>query len=239
MKNVLQSSLKWFFSGMSFMLWIVLVVYASSIALNDLWNKTDWDNLTLSMWNSLVSHVQDLKTEVDTITLTPGPQGPQWLQWPTGLTGPAWPTGATGWTGPAWPQGPQWPAGPVNISQSLTASRSDYVPSEAAVKTAVDLKANIASPVFTGTPSAPTPPLWDDTTKIATTQWVNANSVSASTTKTTFTLMCWNITYNAPVCPTIAGYTKYCWDSYLSGWSTNYGGVSGTAVINCVYISNS
>lgn len=212
MKNVLQTSLKWFFSGMSFMLWIVLVVYASSIALNDLWNKTNWDNLTLSMWNSLVSHVQDLKTEVDTITLTPGPQGPQ---------------------------GPQWPAGPVNISQSLTASRSDYVPSEAAVKTAVDLKANIASPVFTGTPSAPTPPLWDDTTKIATTQWVNANTVSASTTKTTFTLMCWNITYNAPVCPTIAGYTKYCWDSYLSGWSTNYGGVSGTVVINCVYISNS
>lgn len=212
MKNVLQTSLKWFFSGMSFMLWIVLVVYASSIALNDLWNKTNWDNLTLSMWNSLVSHVQDLKTEVDTITLTPGPQGPQW---------------------------PQWPTGPVNISQSLTGSRSDYVPSEAAVKTAVDLKANIASPVFTGTPSAPTPPLWDDTTKIATTQWVNANTVSASTTKTTFTLMCWNITYNAPVCPTIAGYTKYCWDSYLSGWSTGYGGGSGTAVINCVYISNS
>lgn len=219
MKNVLQSSLKWFFSGMSFMLWIVLVVYASSIALNDLWNKTDWDNLTLSMWNSLVSHVQDLKTEVDTITLTPGPQGPQWLQWPTG------------WTGPAWPQGPQWPAWPVNISQSVSGNRTTHVPSEAAVKTAVDLKANIASPAFTGTPSAPTPPLWDDTTKIATTQWVNANTVSASTMKTTFTLICWynNMTYS--YCPNITGYTKYCGETYYSYQSS--------PVQNCVYISNS
>ncbi len=220
MKNVLQTSLKWFFSGMSFMLWIVLVVYASSIALNDLWSKTNWDNLTLSMWNSLVTHVQDLRTDVDTIELTPGPMGVQ---------GPKWDKGDTGSV---------WPAGPVNISQSLTANRVDYVPSEAAVKTAVGLKADIASPNFTGTPTAPTPPLWDDTIKIATTQWVNANTVSASSTKTVFTLECWNPNYQSPECPTISGYTKYCGNPYLAWGMTNNSNLQSSLIINCVYISN-
>lgn len=107
MKHIINTSLKWFVYGITFMLWIVLVVYASNIALNELWNKTEWDNLTLSMWNSLVANVQDIKTQVDT-------------------------------------------------------------------------KANTASPNFTGTPTAPNPPIWDNTTKIATTSWVNAATASAA-----------------------------------------------------------
>jgi hypothetical protein len=40
--------------------------------------------------------------------------------------------------------------------------------------TALALKANLASPVLTGTPTAPTPDLGDNSTKIATTQFVNS-----------------------------------------------------------------
>lgn len=158
MKNtttILQTSLKWFVWGLSFMLWIVFVVYASSIALNELWNKSDWDNLTLDMWNSLVHHVQDLKSDLENVETTPGPAGPAW---------------------PTWPQGP---AGPVNIVQSMGTSTT-HVPSQNAVNTAMNLKANIASPNFTGTPTAPTPAAWANNTQIATTQWVNANTASAS-----------------------------------------------------------
>jgi hypothetical protein len=46
-------------------------------------------------------------------------------------------------------------------------------PVSTAQQTALDLKANLASPAFTGTPTAPTPSGSDDTTKIATTEWVN------------------------------------------------------------------
>jgi len=45
------------------------------------------------------------------------------------------------------------------------------------VTTANNLKANVASPSFTGTPVAPTPPTLDNTTKIATTAYVNANAL--------------------------------------------------------------
>lgn len=44
------------------------------------------------------------------------------------------------------------------------------------VITELALKANIASPTFTGNPAAPTPTLGDNDTSIATTAFVNANS---------------------------------------------------------------
>ena len=41
------------------------------------------------------------------------------------------------------------------------------------VKSALNLKADLASPALTGTPTAPTPAVGDDSTKIATTEFVN------------------------------------------------------------------
>lgn len=87
MKKILQIWLKWIFSGITFMLWILLVVYASNIALNELWNKNEWDALSLDMWNSLVWHVEDLKNEIDNIELTPWPQWPKWEKGETGAQG--------------------------------------------------------------------------------------------------------------------------------------------------------
>ena len=46
-------------------------------------------------------------------------------------------------------------------------------PISTATQTALDLKAALASPTFTGTPSAPTPTAGDNTTKIATTAFVS------------------------------------------------------------------
>lgn len=47
-------------------------------------------------------------------------------------------------------------------------------PVSTAVQAALNLKANLASPTFTGTPAAPTPSTSDNTTKVATTAYVKA-----------------------------------------------------------------
>ncbi|MGE4444243.1 MAG: hypothetical protein AB7E37_04595 [Candidatus Altimarinota bacterium] len=87
MKKILQIGLKGIFSGITFMLGILLVVYASNIALNELGNKNEGDALSLDMWNSLVGHVEDLKNEIDNIELIPGPQGEKGEKGDTGPQG--------------------------------------------------------------------------------------------------------------------------------------------------------
>lgn len=47
-------------------------------------------------------------------------------------------------------------------------------PVSTAQQTALDLKANLASPTFTGTPAAPTAAVNTNTTQVATTAFVNA-----------------------------------------------------------------
>ena len=56
-----------------------------------------------------------------------------------------------------------------------------------AISSAINTKANTASPVFTGEPSAPTPVLTDNSTKIATTAFVS-NATTAISTLSAFTL---------------------------------------------------
>lgn len=56
---MMSYSLKSLISWVMFALGIFAVVYASNLALSELGNKTEWDKLTLSMWNSLVSHVEE------------------------------------------------------------------------------------------------------------------------------------------------------------------------------------
>ena len=63
-----------------------------------------------------------------------------------------------------------------NVDNTSDASK----PVSTATQTALDLKAPLASPTFTGTPLAPTPTVGDNTTKVATTAFVT-NAVSTAT----------------------------------------------------------
>jgi len=68
-------------------------------------------------------------------------------------------------------------------------STDTKLPTEKAVKTQLDLKANLASPTFTGTPKAPTATAGTNTTQIATTAFVQtaiANATSGSLKKQNF-----------------------------------------------------
>lgn len=62
---------------------------------------------------------------------------------------------------------------PVDTDSTFAANSDAKVASQKATKTAVDLKANIASPTLTGTPAAPTATPADNSTKIATTAYVD------------------------------------------------------------------
>lgn len=79
--------------------------------------------------------------------------------------------------------------GDETISGVKTFSSSPIVPTattstQAVNKGQLDLKANIASPVFTGTPTAPTPSSDDNSAKIATTAFAQPRLVSGTNIKT-------------------------------------------------------
>ena len=120
-----------------------------------------------------------------------GPVGPQGAQGatgadstvpgPTGPSGPQGPQGATGATGSQGPQGAAGAGAPSTsaplmdgtaaVGVSTYFSRDDHVhPSDTS-------RAPLASPAFTGTPTAPTPAAADNSTKIATTAFSAANSL--------------------------------------------------------------
>lgn len=56
---MMSYSLKSLISWVMFALGIFAVVYAGNLALSELGNKVEWDKLTLSMWNSLISRVDE------------------------------------------------------------------------------------------------------------------------------------------------------------------------------------
>ncbi len=60
----------------------------------------------------------------------------------------------------------------LDTDGTLAANSDAKIPSQKAVKTAVDLKAPLASPALTGNPTAPTPSAADNDTSIATTAYV-------------------------------------------------------------------
>lgn len=71
------------------------------------------------------------------------------------------------------------------VQNSLSASTT-IAPSATAVNTALALKADLASPAFTGNPTAPTQSAGDNSTKVATTAFV-ANAVSTAFVSGTYT----------------------------------------------------
>jgi hypothetical protein len=66
---------------------------------------------------------------------------------------------------------------------AIAAVQADVDQNEADADTAIALKANIASPTFTGTPAAPTASQGTNTTQLATTAFVNAEIAADTATK--------------------------------------------------------
>src|SRR4029077_7463449 len=140
-----------------------------------------------------------------------GPTGPQGVQGTPGATGPQGATGATGPQGDPGPTGPQGPQGIIaeapsdgqyysrrNSAWSVSPGglvdapndgkfygRQSAVWVEGVTKVYVDsadaLKAPLASPTLTGTPTAPTAATATNTTQIATTAFVKAQGYGTGT----------------------------------------------------------
>lgn len=114
-----------------------------------------------------------------------GDTGAQGLRGDTGATGPQGPVGPQGFTGAdgltTSVNGVAQVGGNVtltkaNIGLANVDNTSDAnKPISTATQTALNLKAPLASPALTGTPTAPTPGRSDNSTKIATTEFVQNN----------------------------------------------------------------
>jgi hypothetical protein len=70
-----------------------------------------------------------------------------------------------------------------NVNNTADADK----PISTATQTALNLKANLASPTFTGTPTAPTQPIGNNSTSIATTAYVDATSRTIFSTRVSLT----------------------------------------------------
>ena len=66
--------------------------------------------------------------------------------------------------------------GALDTLNELAEALNDDADFHTSVTNALALKAALASPIFTGTPKAPTPPAGDDSTRLATTAWVHKNA---------------------------------------------------------------
>ena len=123
-----------------------------------------------------------------------GPQGPAGATGPAGADGPAGPqgaagpqgpTGPAGADGPAGPQGPEGPPGTTDWN-GITNKPASFPPAAhghaiadvTGLQGALDAKAPLASPAFTGDPTAPTQAQFDNTMKLATTAFVRTESDS-------------------------------------------------------------
>ena len=100
-----------------------------------------------------------------------------------------------------------------DIAQEAKAVADDVV-------TGWDTKANVASPAFTGTPTAPTPTAGDNSTKIATTEFVNASvetRISKSGLPVGFEAFTTNPTLQAGWLPLLGG--EYSRTTYADLWA--------------------
>ena len=138
-------------------------------------------------------------TNPSSVNIT-GPQGPQGAQGPQGNPAPntiyqystdgtTWTTTATGahWYRQSGDNGVTWSEAiavstndyvDAKITQTITEDVTDKAPSEGAVFDALALKAPLASPALTGTPTAPTAVPQTMTDQMATTKFVNRGIAS-------------------------------------------------------------
>ena len=75
-----------------------------------------------------------------------------------------------------------------DLQSSFAEVTSDFQEADAGLQTQINAKAPIASPAFTGTPTAPTPDVSDDSTAIATTAFVKAYTENDKHSETTLTV---------------------------------------------------
>jgi hypothetical protein len=81
--------------------------------------------------------------------------------------------------------------GIAKLYNDVSGTNTDGAADQNSVKVALDLKAPLASPTFTGTPTAPTASVSTDTTQISTTEFVQENKKiqTVDVTGTTYTLL--------------------------------------------------
>jgi hypothetical protein len=89
-------------------------------------------------------------------------------------------------------------AASATVIDSIADSDTTHAPSRNAVYDALALKAPLASPTFTGTPAAPTPSAADNTTKVATTAYVQGELTSHAATITDYTTAQTSTAYAIP-----------------------------------------
>jgi hypothetical protein len=104
-----------------------------------------------------------------------GPPGPQGEQGEQGIQGEVGPQGIPG---PAGPQGPVGPIGPMNGVESFNGRSGEVRLAPVDISDAGG--ALLDSPALTGLPTAPTPPIADNSTRIATTAHVSAKFLPLS-----------------------------------------------------------
>lgn len=113
---------------------------------------------------------------------------------PTGTTAVLEKTATNTWTlhnGSPSTAASETEAGVVELAttaETTTGTDTTRAVTPAGVKAVADLKANIASPTFTGTPAAPTAANGTNTTQVATTAFVNAEIASDAPAETTTTI---------------------------------------------------
>ena len=107
-----------------------------------------------------------------------GPTGPTGLTGATGVTGATGLTGATGITGDTGPTGITGATGPTGLTGATGSTGA----------TGATGTVSLASPAFTGTPTAPTAAAGTNTTQLATTAFVTtADNLKANLSGATFT----------------------------------------------------
>lgn len=83
--------------------------------------------------------------------------------------------------------GASWAADTINapsrsaVYAEIQSVKGAYAAADVVLQSDINTKAPLASPALTGTPTAPTPPNGDNTTKLSTTQFVNASLIPYAT----------------------------------------------------------
>lgn len=138
------------------------------------------------------------------------------------------------------------PMGGFQLTGLPAGSVAGHAVEYAQLVAALVLKASLASPALTGTPTAPTPPTNSDSTRIATTDWVRDRISEVSSTPSWATVAGFdasqpvnsaNYTGMAPGDPNASGGgTHYIWDVPLTNGT---GGLLSVIFVECTPFSGS
>jgi len=115
----------------------------------------------------------------------------------------------------------------AKVTNVITNGVTDKAPSEDAVFDALALKADLASPTFTGTPNAPTQSANDNTTKIATTAYADAKVANAITDGVTTIAPSQNAVFDA-----LAKIENFIYSKSGGSYGTHTGNTTETVLLS-------